>query len=310
MPPSASKTDAVHWDVAVAEFMAECKRRGHTPATQSIYRSALLGPRMEMFRRDHSIDKVGDFTGPHLRQFETELQEAELSPSTVHQYHRTVKTFLGFCEREGMNVDERVHDVMAPRLPQVEPEAYTLDEQRRLLTAARHPRDHLILQFLLATGLRLSELIHLDIDDIVDLGRQGAYVRVRQGKGRKDRHVPLDEDMFKQLQGYLRRYRPAGPGPVFTARRANGEIRPMSGESLKTLLRRIGEDAGVHCHAHKFRHTFASRAIASGVDPITLQRVLGHTTLQMVSRYVHYSAADLIRAWRNGAARSEALATR
>ena len=72
----------------------------------------------------------------------------------------------------------------------------------------------------------------------------------------------------------------------------NGEIRPTTGESLKTVLRRIGEDAGVHCHAHKFRHTFASGAITNGVDPITLQRVLGQRTLQMVSRYVHYSATD------------------
>ncbi|MCU1287558.1 MAG: Phage integrase family, partial [Acidobacteriales bacterium] len=49
-----------------------------------------------------------------------------------------------------------------------------------------------------------------------------------------------------------------------------------------------GKETGIHVHAHKFRHTFASRAIAAGVVPITLQRVLGHTTLTMVSRYVHY----------------------
>ena len=70
---------------------------------------------------------VRDFTAAHLREYATELQEAELSPATVHQYHRTLKPFLGFCAREGMLVDERVHDVMAPRVPQTEPEAYTLD---------------------------------------------------------------------------------------------------------------------------------------------------------------------------------------
>ena len=79
---------------------------------------------------------------------------------------------------------------------------------------------------------------------------------------------------------------------------------------MKTVLRRIGEDAGVHCHAHKFRDTFASRAITNGVDPITLQRVLGHTTLQMVSRYVQYSATDLVRAWRNAGTRSQAISAR
>lgn len=302
--------DVVRWDVAVAQFLAECKRRGHTPATLSVYRSALLGPRTEEFRRDQKIEMVRDFTAAHLRAYEMELQAAELSPATVHQYHRTLKTFLGFCAREGMLVDERVHDVMAPRVPQTEPDAYTLDEEKRLLAAARHPRDRLILAFLLATGLRLSELIHLEVEDVVDLGRQGAYLRVRQGKGRKDRHVPLDDDIYRELQTYLRRVRPSGPGAVFIARRMKDEIRPMTGESLKTVLRRIGEDAGVHCHAHKFRHTFASRAITNGVDPITLQRVLGHTTLQMVSRYVHYSATDLVRAWRNAGTRSQAVSAR
>jgi integrase/recombinase XerD len=71
----------------------------------------------------------------------------------------------------------------------------------------------------------------------------------------------------------------------------------MTPPALKSLLVRLGKDVGVECHAHKFRHTFASRAIADGVDPITLQRVLGHTTLTMVSRYVHYSPTDLLEAW-------------
>jgi site-specific recombinase XerD len=75
-------------------------------------------------------------------------------------------------------------------------------------------------------------------------------------------------------------------------------------EAVKSILVRVGEGAGVHCHAHKFRHTFASQAITNGVDPITLQGVLGHTTLEMVSRYVHYSAADLLEAW--GTRRSRA----
>ena len=172
-----------------------------------------LGPRTEEFRRDQKLEMVRDFTAAHLREYETELQEAELSPATVHQYHRTLKTFLGFCAREGMLVDERVHDAMAPRVPQTEPDAYTLDEEKRLLAAARHPRDRLILSFLVATGLRLSELIHLEVEDIVDLARHGAYLRVHQGKGRKDRHVPLDGDIYRELQTYLRRVRRQGRAP-------------------------------------------------------------------------------------------------
>jgi site-specific recombinase XerD len=286
------------WEYAVENFLGECRRRRHTASTLSIYQTALLGPRIAEFRRDKEVETVSDFTADRLRQFETELQEAALAPATVHQYHRVLKTFLGFCAREGIGVDDRVRHVMGPRLDDIEPEAFTPEEERRLVATARDPRDRMIVELLLTTGLRLSELIALEVEDIVDLGRQGAYLRVRQGKGRKDRNIPLDEAVYRQLQAYLRRHRPSGPGALFTARRAAGGLRPLSNEAIKSMLRRLGDETGIHCHAHKFRHTFASRAIADGVDPLTLQRVLGHTTLQMVSRYVHYSAADLMKAWR------------
>jgi integrase len=87
-----------------------------------------------------------------------------------------------------------------------------------------------------------------------------------------------------------------GCGLLFT--RLRGTAARLDREAVKSVLDRLGQDAGDNCHAHKFRHTFASRAIADGVDPLTLQRVLGHTTLEMMSRYVHYSAADLLNAWR------------
>ncbi|MGH7746400.1 MAG: tyrosine-type recombinase/integrase, partial [Candidatus Dormibacteria bacterium] len=150
-------------------------------------------------------------------------------------------------------------------------------------------------EFLLKTGLRLSEVLTAEVDDIVDLGDRGAYIRVRQGKGRKDRHVPLEAQLHRRLRLWIERHRPDGSAVLFPTVRGTG--RPMSPEALKSMLDRLGKDVGVHCHAHKFRHTFASRAIADGVDLITLQRVLGHTTLTMVSRYVHYSPTDLLDAW-------------
>ena len=64
------------------------------------------------------------------------------------------------------------------------------------------------------------------------------------------------------------------------------------------LLRRIGQETGIHVHAHKFRHTFATRALAAGVDSLVLQRALGHSTLATVNRYVHFQARDLLDAWR------------
>jgi integrase/recombinase XerC len=63
-------------------------------------------------------------------------------------------------------------------------------------------------------------------------------------------------------------------------------------------MKRLTADTGVHVNPHKFRHTFATRALGAGVDVMALQRALGHTTLAMVSRYVHYQKDDLLDAWR------------
>ena len=64
------------------------------------------------------------------------------------------------------------------------------------------------------------------------------------------------------------------------------------------MLSRLGEQTGIHVHPHKFRHTFATRALSAGVGVMALQRALGHTTLAMVSRYVHYQRDDLLEASR------------
>src|ERR1017187_3053123 len=105
----------------------------------------------------------------------------------------------------------------------------------------------------------------------------------------------IDADFSKRLTAYIAKDHRAGSPRLFTSLR--GASVALDREAVKSILDRVGQGAAVHCHAHKFRHTFASRAIADGVDPIPLQRVLGHTTLEMVARYVHYSAADLLDAW-------------
>jgi integrase/recombinase XerD len=283
------------WNDVAESFLSDCRRRNHTAATLAVYRSALLGPRTRTFLTEHDIRTVGEFTAEKLRAFEEELRGAGLSIATIHQYHRTVKTFLSYCQRESYTVDHGLVHVQAPKLPQVEPEIFTPDEERKLLAGARSRRDKILVEFMLRTGLRLSEVVAAELGDIVDLGDRGAYIRVRQGKGRKDRHVPLEEKLYRRLRLWIDHHRSdVGPALFPTIRGAGG---PMKAEALKSMLDRLGADTGVHCNAHKFRHTFASRAIADGVDPITLQRVLGHTTLTMVSRYVHYSPTDLLEAW-------------
>ncbi len=291
------------WETAVSRFLADCRRRNLAPATTDTYASILTNARTEQFRTDYNVTSADDLTADKLKAFETDLLDAGLSARSVTGYHRVLKTFTSFCLQEGYASDETVLQVSGPKLEQFEPETFTPEEERRLLAAADNERDRLLVQFMLATGLRLGEVAHVTIDDIVE-SPSGAYVRVRQGKGRKDRIVPLDTTrnrLSQKLLHYAERSRPKGSDEralFLSFRSGGGSPKPLTSRGIQIVLYRLGQVTGIHVHPHKFRHTFATRALSAGVDVMALQKALGHTTLAMVSRYVHYQKDDLLEAWR------------
>jgi site-specific recombinase XerD len=300
-----SETASPDWSHAVEGFLRDARSRNCSPATIDNYRTYLLGPRAEQFLRDFEIRSVADVTAGKLRDFQAELLDAGLSAGTAATFHRIIRNFLGFCRRAGWSVDAETLAVAPPPQATVEPETYSEAEELRILEAARTGRDRFLIEFMLRTGLRLSEVAAVTLDDIVT-GADGSYLRVRQGRGRDDRIVPLDTGTYRfapKLQAYLRSDRPAdekGRHLFLTTRRdpVTGDFGPLEAQGIKMLLRRIGQDTGIHVYAHKFRHTFATRALAAGVDSLVLQRALGLSTLAMVNRYVHFQARDLLDAWR------------
>jgi integrase/recombinase XerD len=300
----AVSTGSRSWDDAVGAFLRDARARNCSPTTLAGYSGYLTGPRTRAFVEDYGIRTVADVTPEKIRSFQAELIEAGLSPGTAGTYHRVFRNFLGFCTREGYGVPPESLLVGAPFEPVTEPETFTDSDERALLEACESERDRLLIQFMIRTGLRRSEVVNVRVDDIVD-APDGAFVRVRQGKGRKDRIVPLDtpHDRFsRRLTRYIKVSRPADfqdPHLWLSIKKLPGatEIAPLSVEGLKSLLERLSQKTGVHTNPHKFRHTFATRALAAGVDSLVLQRALGHTTLAMVNRYVHFQTSDLIRAW-------------
>jgi integrase/recombinase XerD len=293
------------WEEAVDAFLFEGRRSNLSASTLTNYRAYLAGPRVVEFRKDYGVASPADMTAEKLKRFEVELQDAGLAPGTVVTFHRVLKNFASFCIRNGYAQDRQILEVRAPKQPKEEPDSFTMDEEKRLLAAAKTPRDRMILDFMLRTGLRLAEVCNITLDDIVD-APGGAYVRVRQGKGRKDRVVPLDTPGHKvssKLRQYIARERPRETDShnlFLSTRRAGrrGHYTPITTHGLQVLIRRLGEETGIQAHPHKFRHTFATRSLSAGVDVMALQRALGHTTLAMVSRYVHYQKDDLLNAWK------------
>ena len=300
---STPDTGVIRWDDAVDRFLGEAQRRNRSAMTVENYRQYLAGGRTKAFLADHGIDSPGDLGPAEFKALEGELLSAGLSSSSVDTYHRILKNFVGTCIREGWGGDATVLAVKGPKLEQREPETFTQAEEKKLRAhLAARPRDLMIVELMLATGLRLQEVCNLTVDDIID-SPGGALIRVRQGKGRKDRAVPLDTPANKvsaKLRRYIDHTRPRGTGQAalfLSGRKDRGDHQPMTPHAIQTLMTRMSRETGIHVNPHKFRHTFATRALAAGVDVMALQKALGHTTLAMVSRYVHYQSGDLIQAW-------------
>jgi integrase/recombinase XerD len=304
-PSSARETASPNWTNAVEAFLSDARSRHCSPTTVDNYRTYLLGARARQFLQDSEIRTVSDITAAQLRGFQADLLEAGLSTGTVATFHRVIRNFLGFCRRAGWGVSAETLEVAPPRQDTVEPETYTDAELQRILEAARTGRDGFLVEFMLRTGLRLNEVASVTVDDIV-ADAEGPYLRVRQERGGADRVVPLDtghHPFSRTLDAYLQNERPAEAKDrhLFLASRrdiATGEFKPLEPQGIKMLLRRIGQDTGIHVHAQKFRDTFATRALAAGVDSLVLQRALGHSTLAMVNRYAHFHDRDLLDAWR------------
>jgi site-specific recombinase XerD len=181
-------------------------------------------------------------------------------------------------------------------LPAKAPRAITEEQQRRFLRMAeRAPaRDRAIVVLLLYTGLRLAELVALDVEDVRVSARKGLVV-VRSGKGDAYREVPLNalvRQVLEEWIGQRGRRAPDGERAFFLGRGG----RRLSKRSVDDVVRGLGEDAGVKLSAHILRHTFLTRMVRQGSDLVLVAELAGHRRLETTRRYSLPSDADRLLA--------------
>ena len=164
------------------------------------------------------------------------------------------------------------------------PVVLSREEVERLLAVVENLKHRTILMTIYATGLRVSEVVALELSD-VDSSRM--LIRVRHGKGRKDRFVPLSVMLLEQLRGYWRAYRPERW--LFSSTDAQ---RPLSVSAVQRVCQRSAERAGLRKRVspHTIRHCFATHLLEAGTDLKTIQVLLGHSSLSSTSVYLHVAA--------------------
>ncbi len=305
-------------EVALRNWLSELRLSNRSQTTIDWYRDLFVGRILPGLKRQGvlTVDQIGR---EHVRELREQLlregrrpryrfgkrvsdEHVALTPASLHAYHRVLRAFYRWSVSEGFSADRWVSRIKVPKEPSREPRVFTDAEVERLLQAAA-PRDRLIIVLLLETGIRVSELCALRVADFRLDNPDGPYLDIQSGKGSKQRAVPLTTGLTRKLRHYLAHGRPLtrSSSLFVTDRREHGQdYKPLTRNAVEVLIRRLGERAGIkegRLSPHTFRHTFATRAVSAGMDPIRLQRVLGHTTLTMVSRYVHFGKSDLLRGW-------------
>ncbi len=216
-----------------------------------------------------------------------------LAPTSLRRRAAAIRGFYRFAFGEGLiDVDVAAH-LDLPRMPRLLPDTRTVAEVARLLdaAAAAGPRDGALLELLYAAGLRISEALRLDLDDV---SLDGAFVRVI-GKGDRERLVPIGEVAIAALRAWIDGPRaalitrhhvaPIRGGPVFLGERGKRLARQQAWGIVRGAA--AGAALTAHVSPHTLRHSFATHLLEGGADLRIVQELLGHASISTTQLYTH-----------------------
>jgi integrase/recombinase XerC len=284
----------------LSAFHLEQRARGVSPHTARAQRGDLEKLLNHAVRWEWAGWEVSPRT---LRGFAMELGERGLDPASQARILSTVRTFFRWLwetRRIGLNPASGLRN---PKQPKRLPAFLTEGESQALLDlppAVDFPSARLacLLELLYASGLRVSELVGLDLQDLL---MEQRTLRVL-GKGRKERLVPYHEQAAEVMSGYLA-HRSAflaakalPPSQALFLNQRGGRLTPTS---VRTLLRRALDDAAVRSKVspHALRHSFATHLLNRGMDLRAIQELLGHASLSTTQRYTHLGLDELAKTY-------------
>lgn len=270
---------------SVDSFLTFCRvEKGLAPNSVDAYRRDLSG--YLQFCRNRS-----DSDAANVQNYLDSLYQAGLAPRSIARHLTTIRNLYDYLLKEGRIESDPVRLLLLPRRPSTLPSFLSVDQVELLLNTPaldtpRGIRDRAMLQFLYATGVRVSELCSAELASLnLDLG----VVRV-MGKGRRERMIPLGSEAAKALDQYLSTARPAllkrrSSRFLFVTARGTG----MTRQGFWKLLKQFGKQAGIwqKLTPHVIRHSFATHLLERGADLRSLQAMLGHVDISTTQIYTH-----------------------
>ena len=292
------------------DFLLAKRSAGCSEKTVSWYQDNLRAY-LKFLQTDGSLPVLRDFGAGGVRRYIVHLQDRRnkyegnrlrrtaqeaLSTHTVFGHAATLKAFASWLAAEGYTQGNALQGVPQPKKRKTVVSALSQDEISKLLAAvpkhtAMGTRDRAIFITMLDTGLRASELCDLQLRDThLDEG----YLKVL-GKGDKERIVPIGASATRAILRYREFFRPEPARPSIENLFLSVHSESMTPGALRDLARRWAAKAGIkQVNVHKLRHSFALQYLLAGGDAFSLQRILGHTSMEMTRNYVNMLSDDLV----------------
>jgi integrase/recombinase XerC len=238
-----------------------------------------------------------------IRGFLSHLYEKELSKTSVARALAAVRSFYRWLAQEGLVEQNPAALVSTPKLPKKLPRVPTIEEMNGVLDAempevASFPvRDRIMFELLYGCGIRNSELIGINLDDI-RLSSEAILIR---GKGKKERYVPFGDSVKAALAAYLplRQQTLAQRKKITTALLINQRGGRLTTRSVGRIIKKIAVAKGLSpdVHPHTLRHAFGTHMLEEGADLRSIQEMLGHERLSTTQRYTQLSMKHVLEVY-------------
>lgn len=279
---------------AIEEFLTHLAEHEYSGKTVDCYRSALFNFNSYLEKRFNIKIYVEDISSEVFKDFLRQKREDGCAPTSRNHYLFTFRSFCDYLSDEKLLEENPVKNLKPVKTRKKEREYLTREQVETLVQETDHDIISTAVLVAYYTGLRPSELLGLKLED-VDLER--GVIRVRGGKGNKNRKVPISGKLKEIIGNYLENVRPEVKTDNFIATAQSGGMsHHYFNQKLKQAARSAGWDFAEKVTPHVLRHSCASRLVKKNISLEKIRKLLGHSSIDVTSVYCHTRTEELSEA--------------
>jgi site-specific recombinase XerD len=275
-------------DLAHNKFVDHLRDRGRSEATVIAYKKDIEQLVDHLFKK--GVNQVNEIDLEHLQDFMDKLAAKEYTPKSISRKTNSTKTFFRYLMAEGHITSNAADDLKHPKVEIKAPRILSRQEYGALRDVARDDsRTYAIIEVLLQTGVRISELSQIKVEDVEIKGKTGV-LHVPDRPGHPARDIPLNKSAVQAIKDYLKDRYDLDSEYLFITKTG----RPMLVRNIRATIDRYFKNAGIHdAKVNDMRHTFVAHHLTHGTRITRVSKVAGHKRLSTTERYLEYIAREV-----------------